>query len=98
MEKPKVKEEFIGTTTFLKNLGKVTIREDHADILLREGHFKKLEGVKHVEMLKPVEIEKEESLEDKSIHELRKLAKGLEGFNLSLKKPELIKLINDPVK
>ena len=94
MNKPKVKEEFIGATTFLKNLGQTTIREDHAEILLREGHFDKLEGVQMVEMLKPIKP-KVESLADKSIHELRKLAKGLEGYSLKLKKAELIDLIGD---
>lgn len=97
MNKPTVKEKFIGATTFLKNLGKVTIRQDHAEILLREGHFDKLEGFKKPEMLKPIKP-KEDSLKDKSIHELRKLAKGLEGYNLSLKKTELIVLIDASTK
>jgi hypothetical protein len=98
MNKPKVKEQFIGATTQLKNIGKVTIRQDHAAILLREGHFDKLEGVQRVDMLKAVKPEEEKAIEDKTIHELRKLAKGLDGFSLSLKKIELIELINDSTK
>lgn len=94
MNKPKVKEQYIGASTHLASIGRITIREDHAELLLIEGHFDKLEGVQRAEMLKPIKPAKEEKLEDKTIHELRKLAKGLDGFNLSLKKIELISLIN----
>lgn len=40
----KVKEEFIGVRVQLKSIGMVKLREDHINILLREGKTEYLEG------------------------------------------------------
>lgn len=80
-----VKPQFIGATTKVKNLGTITIREDHAEILAREGRFDLVDGITPAKKLV--------ALSDKSLKELNDLAKDMEGYKKGLKKEELIELI-----
>ena len=86
MPKVRVKPNMIGTSVSTKALGMITVREDHADILAREGRFDLIDGI--------IPAKKLVALGDKTIKQLREIAKGLEGYTLKLKKDELIELIN----
>ena len=84
--KPRIKPEKIGSTTSTKSLGTIVIAERHTDILIREGRTDLIDGISSAKKLVP--------LKDKTLKELRKSAKGIEGYSLKLSKTELIDLIN----
>jgi len=77
----------IGVTTTTKSLGQITVESRHADILAREGRYDLIDGIVPAKALV--------ALSDKTVKELRDIAKDLEGYELKLKKSELIDLIND---
>lgn len=90
----KVKKDSIGKTIFIKKMGHTTITEKSGRLLLNAGRFEHLEGSK-----KPVPLQpKSESLEDKTLQELRELAQDLEGYKKNLKKSDLIELLNASIK
>lgn len=82
----KLKKSAIGTKTNTQNLGFITIKEKHLDILIREGRYEFIDG-----MIAPNKLV---ALEDKKVSELRELAKDLEGYTNKLTKQELLDLIN----
>jgi hypothetical protein len=83
-----IKEEFIGKITSSKLLGQsVKIEHKHAEMFLNEGRLELLEGVKTSDALVP--------LKDKTIKEIRSIAKDFEGYTSKLNKKELIKLIEN---
>ncbi len=85
--KIKVKSSAIGVSVGTKSIGVITVAQRHVDILAREGRFDLLDGI--------VPAKKLVALSDKTVKELREIAKGLDGYELKLKKDELIELIND---
>ena len=69
----KLKKSAIGTQIMTKNLGFIKIQERHLPILLREGHYHLVEGMVHPKKLV--------ALEDKTVSELREIAKEMEGYS-----------------
>lgn len=79
-----VKKEKLGSIVFIKSLGfSIQVKKDHADLLYRNGMDSFLDGVKND--LVP--------LEKRKIGDLRKMAKLIDGYQDSMKKNELIELI-----
>lgn len=87
MAQIKVKEAFIGSNTNTKTLGNITISQKYADLLAREGRYELLEGISTAKKLTPIS--------EKTIKELRELAKDLPGYHLKLDREKLISLLND---
>ena len=86
----KVKKELEGGVTFSKILnGSVKIIDKNVDLFLSEGRYDLLENTPTPKILEPIK----NNLEEKSVRELRELAKDLEGFDSKMKKQELIQLI-----
>lgn len=86
----KVKKELEGGVTFSKILnGNVKIIDKNVDLFLSEGRYDLLENTPTPKKLEPIK----NNLEEKSVKELRELAKDLEGFDSKMKKQELIQLI-----
>ena len=82
----RVRPEMIGVRTWTKALGNITVAARHVDILAREGRTDLIEGLKAAKRLVP--------MTEKTLKELRDQAKDLDGFNLKLKRDELIALID----
>jgi len=82
----KLKKEAIGVKTMTESLGFITVQERHLHILIREGRYDLVDGM--------VSSKNLVALEDKLKSELKEIAKDLEGYSDTLKKSELIELIN----
>ena len=84
----RIKDKYIGAITSSKTLGqRVKIEQKHAETFLNEGRLELLEGVKTSEALVP--------LKDKTIKEIRSIARDFEGYSSKLNKTELINLIEN---
>ena len=82
----RIKQEHKGSSTYSKILGGlVKVEDKHLDLFLKEGRYDLIEGTPHPKKLQPI----------KTMGELRKEAKGLEGYSNKLTKQELIDLINE---
>jgi len=83
----KVKDKYIGSTTYSNTLSTVLrIDKTHANLLYNEGRFEMLDGVTD-EVMKP--------LEDRTAKDLREMAKDMDGFKKNLSKAKLIELIQN---
>lgn len=84
----KVREDKIGCITFSKTYNSaIKVSEDHSELLFLEKRYEFLEEFEAPGALKP--------LSDLSLKELRERAKDIEGFKNSLKKQQLIDLIQN---
>lgn len=95
----RIKKEFLGHRTNLKNLGMVKLRPDHLNILIREGRTEFLEGNDKEVDSEPLEVTNCDLTFDHydklKKAELVEMAQGLEIDTKGMNKSELIEAILD---